>query len=158
MAKKYYIAYGSNLVKSEMKHRCPSAKPVGTAVLKNYELECRMYLTVTPKKNANTIVGVWEIDENDETKLDRYESYPELYSKKNIENLSVKAFDGSVMVVDAFVYTIREDAPLFPSTEEYYGRCFEGYKDFGIDTGNLVKAFRTALDSAISLIGNAFGR
>ena len=36
--KKYYLAYGSNLNIRQMALRCPTAKPVGTAVIKDYEL------------------------------------------------------------------------------------------------------------------------
>ena len=36
--KKYYIAYGSNLNVRQMKFRCPTAKVVGTSVIKGYEL------------------------------------------------------------------------------------------------------------------------
>lgn len=35
--KKYYLAYGSNLNIRKMALRCPTAKPVGTAVIKDYE-------------------------------------------------------------------------------------------------------------------------
>jgi len=38
MSKKYYIAYGSNLNKEQMKSRCPDAVPVGTSEIKNYTL------------------------------------------------------------------------------------------------------------------------
>lgn len=36
--KKYYLAYGSNLNIRQMALRCPTAKPVGTAVIEDYEL------------------------------------------------------------------------------------------------------------------------
>lgn len=35
---KYYIAYGSNLNKDQMKYRCPDAKLVGTGSIPNYQL------------------------------------------------------------------------------------------------------------------------
>ena len=35
---KLYVAYGSNLNKQQMRHRCPSAKPVYTGYLNNWEL------------------------------------------------------------------------------------------------------------------------
>ena len=37
---KYYLAYGSNLNIRQMSHRCPSAIPVGTAIIKDYRLKC----------------------------------------------------------------------------------------------------------------------
>ena len=36
--KRYYIAYGSNLNVGQMRMRCPSARIIGTSVLKDYEL------------------------------------------------------------------------------------------------------------------------
>lgn len=38
---KYYVAYGSNLNREQMAHRCPDAKLVGTGVLSNYEMVFR---------------------------------------------------------------------------------------------------------------------
>lgn len=39
MAKKLYVAYGSNLNKGQMKYRCPTAKYVGAGELQGYELQ-----------------------------------------------------------------------------------------------------------------------
>ena len=39
--KKYYLAYGSNLNLRQMVLRCPTAKAMGTAVIKDYELLSR---------------------------------------------------------------------------------------------------------------------
>lgn len=52
----YYIAYGSNLNKEEMKQRCKDAKFVSLARLENYTLTYRgnpgrAYLTVDTKKD-----------------------------------------------------------------------------------------------------------
>ena len=33
-----YIAYGANLNKSAMRHRCPDATPVGSSKVKDYKL------------------------------------------------------------------------------------------------------------------------
>ena len=38
---KYYVAYGSNLNREQMAHRCPEAKLVGTGMLSNYEMVFR---------------------------------------------------------------------------------------------------------------------
>ena len=56
----YYIAYGSNLNKEEMKQRCKDAKFVSLARLENYTLTYRgnpgrAYLTVD-KKKGNSIL------------------------------------------------------------------------------------------------------
>ena len=54
MEKRYYIAYGSNLNVRQMRMRCPTARIIGTSVLKDYELlfkgsKTGSYLTVEKK-------------------------------------------------------------------------------------------------------------
>ena len=65
---KYYVAYGSNLNREQMAHRCPDAKLVGTGMLSNYEMVFRgnksnAVATVEPKKGMEVPVGIWEISE-----------------------------------------------------------------------------------------------
>lgn len=71
MAKRYYLAYGSNLNMEQMKHRCPTAKPIGTAIIENNVLTFRgsgsgYYLTIEPKIGSKVPVGVWEVTAADE--------------------------------------------------------------------------------------------
>lgn len=78
MEKRYYIAYGSNLNLRQMKMRCPTAKVMGTSVIKDYELLFKgsltgAYLTIEPKKGSEVPVAVWIVTETDEEALDRYE-------------------------------------------------------------------------------------
>lgn len=80
----YYIAYGSNLNKEEMKQRCKDAKFVSLARLENYTLTYRgnpgrAYLTVDKKKGDFVRVAIWDVSENDKKSLDEYEDYPYLY-------------------------------------------------------------------------------
>jgi len=80
--KRYYIAYGSNLNVRQMKFRCPTAKVVGTSVIKGYELlykgsKTGSYLTIEKKKGGVVPVAVWEVTARDEKSLDAYEGYPE---------------------------------------------------------------------------------
>ena len=58
---KYYLAYGSNLNKWQMKHRCPDAVPVGTVTIKDYELVFRGVATIEPKRGAEVQCGIWKI-------------------------------------------------------------------------------------------------
>ena len=64
MCKRYYLAYGSNLNIPQMRHRCPTAKVVGTAEIRDYELlfkgsKTGSYLTIEPKKGATVPVAVF---------------------------------------------------------------------------------------------------
>ena len=63
MEKRYYIAYGSNLNVRQMRMRCPSARIIGTSVLKDYELlfkgsKTGSYLTVEKKSGVSVPVAV----------------------------------------------------------------------------------------------------
>lgn len=73
----YYIAYGSNLNKEEMKQRCKDAKFVSLARLENYTLTYRgnpgrAYLTVDKKQGNFVRVAVWDVSENDKKSLDEF--------------------------------------------------------------------------------------
>ena len=90
MQKRYYIAYGSNLNIRQMRMRCPHARVIGTAVIKDYELLFKgsltgAYLTIEPKKGGEVPVAAWEVTESDEAALDRYEGFPTFYYKKEME-------------------------------------------------------------------------
>ncbi len=85
MKKKLYIAYGSNLNLKQMERRCPDAEILGTAMLKDYELEFRSVATVVPKKGSAVPVLIWKISQQDEKNLDSYEGFPLLYRKEEYE-------------------------------------------------------------------------
>lgn len=125
---KYYLAYGSNLNKKQMKTRCPDAVPVGSCVVNDYELVFRGVATIEPKPGASVQCGIWKISADDERSLDRYEGYPRLYVKQDFW-VTVK---GKTVRAMAYVMTngIRRLSP--PSTG-YLLTIAEGYDDFGLD-------------------------
>ena len=125
--KRIYIAYGSNINLEQMSQRCPNAEVIGTAMLENYELEFRRVATVVPKEGARVPILLWQIDEQDEQNLDRYEGFPNLYRKEEFE---VK-LDGSTIKGMAYVMNGDEISPPQPY---YYFGILEGYKANGMDT------------------------
>ena len=150
MSKKYYLAYGSNLSMRQMAHRCPDAVYVGTAVIPNYHLLFKgsltgSYLTIEKKKGSKVPVLVWQISEEDEYRLDRYEGCPTFYYKKEIK-VAVKTFlSEEEKELDAIVYVMHEDHKKGCPSNEYYDVCREGYYRFGFDEKILEKAL---IDSA----------
>jgi len=78
-----YFAYGSNLDYSQMKNRCPSARFVGRAILKDYDFDftrksrnrdCGVMDII--KADGEQVWGVvYQIDELDVGKLDQSEGY-----------------------------------------------------------------------------------
>lgn len=125
---KYYLAYGSNLNKRQMKSRCPDAVPVGSCVVNDFELVFRGVATIEPKPGESVQCGIWKISPEDEKHLDVYEGYPRLYVKQDFR-VSVK---GKTVTAMAYVMTdgIRPKSP--PSTG-YLLTIAEGYDDFGLD-------------------------
>ena len=148
--KKYYLAYGSNLNIAQMQHRCPTAKPVGTAVIRDYELlfkgsKTGAYLTIEPQKGSYVPVGVWEVTADDESKLDLYEGYPAFYYKKEIR-LPIEFFDGrGTAEKTAFVYIMHEERLLGVPSRYYIQVCRQGYHDFGFDMKLIYEACQKSM-------------
>lgn len=138
--KKFYVSYGSNLNKRQMRVRCPHAKPYASGVLKDYELLFRgsktgAYATVEPKKGASVPVGVWLIDEQDERFLDRYEGYPTFYYKTNVD------VETASETINAMVYIMHEDRPRGIPADFYVDVCLQGYDDFDLDKLAFLEAY-----------------
>lgn len=111
-AKRYYLAYGSNLNTVEMKYRCPSAKVIGTAEISGWRLLFRGnwmgYLTIEPCEGACVPVAVWEVSPDDESSLDSYEGFPDFYDKQDMR-LPVRETGGrETSERDAFIYIMKE--------------------------------------------------
>lgn len=136
---KLYLAYGSNLNVEQMKHRCPTAKVVGSTDVLGHRLVFRgaregAVATIEPCKGKSVQTLVWEITPTDEKALDRYEGWPHLYRK---ETIKVK-LDGTT--VQTMVYIMNEGRPLNQPSGYYYSVILDGYKSAGFDAEKLKKA------------------
>lgn len=143
--RKFYVAYGSNLNKRQMKYRCPNALAYSSGTLKNYELlfkgsKTGSYATVEPRLGASVPVGVWLIDERDERSLDRYEGFPTFYYKTHVD---VDLDCGET--INALVYIMHEDRPRGVPAEYYVATCLEGYADFGLDKFDFLEAYLNSM-------------
>lgn len=148
--KRLYLAYGSNLNVQQMRYRCPGAKVIGTASIRNYELLFKgsrsgSYLTIERKRGGKVPVAVWEVNEDDERALDRYEGFPTFYYKKDL-NIDVKFSNGMVERRAAFVYVMHEERPRGTPTQCYMDICREGYRSFGFDERFLDNAFERSVN------------
>ncbi|WP_143320986.1 gamma-glutamylcyclotransferase family protein [Clostridium sp. HBUAS56010] len=136
---KLYIAYGSNIDEEQMEHRCPDAKVVGTAVVENHRLlfkgvkDCA-YATIEPEEGSHIPVLVWEINGEDERRLDRYEGYPKFYYKKELPVL----VNGETH--NAMVYIMDERNPQNKPSYNYYGILERSYIKYGFDDFILKRA------------------
>ena len=124
-----YAAYGSNTNIKQMKLRCPQARIVGTGELFNYRLTFRGInngvANIEFAKGRRVPIVLWEITKDCERKLDRYEGYPGLYIKKDIEvevnNETIKAM--------AYVMVKQYEASPASPMKYYVNTIIEGYKD-----------------------------
>ena len=140
--KKFYVAYGSNLNLSQMAFRCPTAKVVGKGKIKDWSLEFWRVATIVPNEGEDVPVGVWEIDEICEKALDRYEGFPRLYRKEDIE---VEMFDGSK--VTGMVYIMNKENAERPSMM-YYHTIKTGYEEIGFDPKKLYEALKRSVEKS----------
>lgn len=138
MKNKLYIAYGSNLNLEQMGYRCPTATVVGRSEIKDHTLVFRGnsygVATIEPKKGCTVPVLIWNIKKFDEMSLDRYEGYPRLYEK---ENMQVE-LDGKT--VNAMAYVMTEGHRLQLPSKSYLETIREGYKTAEFDLKILYQA------------------
>ncbi|MDE0084875.1 MAG: gamma-glutamylcyclotransferase [Candidatus Poribacteria bacterium] len=114
-----YFAYGSNLNIRHMQWRCQNAVPLGAYTLQGYQLIFRYYADLIPAQDNSVKGGLWEISEEDERLLDRYEGYPSLYEKY---------YDGDIMF-----YRMLDDArDIELPGLGYLEGMLEGMENFGL--------------------------
>jgi gamma-glutamylcyclotransferase (GGCT)/AIG2-like uncharacterized protein YtfP len=130
--KRLYIAYGSNLNLEQMKRRCPTAKTVGTTDMQGYELLFRRGVAnVEPSAESSVPILVWDIKPRDEAALDRYEGFPHLYVKQDIEI----ELNGETVTAMAYIMAPGFGAEM--PNAWYLDTIFQGYKAAGFDKSAL---------------------
>jgi hypothetical protein len=133
MKTKLYFAYGMNTNKDEMSYRCPSAKPIGRAVLLGYRFGFNSFATIVPDADSQVEGVLWAITDRDERALDILEGYPEFYTKKH-----VKVQQGMDYI--AMTYIMNGRLQNHPPSDGYYTMVSEGYQQFGLSQQQLLKA------------------
>ena len=146
---KLYLAYGSNLSLDQMDHRCPDARIVGTAEIKDYRLSYKgsgtgNYATIEPAEGYYVPVLVWEISERDERNLDRYEGYNEhgycFYTKEYMTVDVTDYMNETVESKEAMVY-IMDTKRGYGLPSIYYENVLRiGYNHFEFDRAILDEA------------------
>lgn len=145
--RKLYIAYGSNMDEKQMAGRCPTARLLGTAELEDYRLlfkgsKTGAYATIEKRKGGRVPVLIWEIGEQDERNLDRYEGYPVFYHKKEIEVQLVRERK------TAMAYAMDESRALGEPSARYYNVLESAYWKFGFPMGILLEAHEASRKEA----------
>ncbi|MBA7627021.1 hypothetical protein ES703_34482 [subsurface metagenome] len=131
----YYFAYGYNLSKKQMKEHCPDSKPMFVASLRNYKLVFVGWFrqwrggvaSIKPFRGEKVLGAVYEISERDLRQLDKYEGYPDNYTRVKVT--VIDEFDNQI---EAVTYIkIRQLEETQPS-REYLSAIQQGYKDWEI--------------------------
>lgn len=147
MLKKYYVAYGSNLNLNQMNFRCRGAKPIGSMTLNGYRLVYKgsadsfSYLTIEESEGYQVPLGLFEVSSLDISSLDKYEGYPNFYSKFYIP------VEIGEKKEKAMIYIMNKDFDYHFPSRKYVETCEEGYDDFGFDRKILDRAYMDTVDS-----------
>lgn len=131
----YYFAYASNLCRGQMAERVPGAKARFAATLPNYRLVFGGYsrawrgstASLQASRGDKVLGGVYELTEQELSRLDKYENYPAEYT-----HISVTVYPDMGAPVEAVAYIrprqVSEDKP----SAEYLARLRQGYLDWGL--------------------------
>ena len=130
---KLYFAYGMNTNQEEMAYRCPTAVPMGKAVLPGYRFEFKSFATIVPSPGESVEGVLWTITDSDEVALDILEGYPEFYDKKY-----VTVHQGIDYIAMTYIMGPREQS--YPPSDGYYSMVSEGYQTFGLSQQQLLEA------------------
>ena len=138
MNSRLFVAYGAGLNRTDMAKHCPTAKLIGSAVLKNYRLSFRgskagALATIEKAKGGSVPALLWEISPQDELALDRCIGVPELYRKATIRVRREGA------PVDALIFILISGKPQNKPSAFYYSTLLEGYRAAGFDA-DILKA------------------
>ena len=131
---KLYFAYGMNTNKEEMAYRCPTAVPMGKAVLPGYRFEFKSFATIVPSPKEQVEGVLWTITDTDESALDVLEGYPEFYDKKNVNVIH----DDMNYIAMTYIMGPREQG--YAPSDGYYSMVSEGYQTFGLSQKQLLDA------------------
>ena len=133
---KVYLAYGSNLNRSQMEVRCPDALEIGKFLLPDYRLVFRGVADIEKAKGFHVPVGLGQITKECEKALDRYEGFPTLYRKQYFRK------DETLYMA----YVMNRTGYAKPP-QRYYESIKEGYVDFGMPTHYLLEALEHSIDN-----------
>jgi gamma-glutamylcyclotransferase (GGCT)/AIG2-like uncharacterized protein YtfP len=140
-----YFAYGSNLNQSDMRTRCPNARPHVPARLVGWRLKFRGVADIELAE-ARTVYGaLWWLSREDLLSLDAYEGAPSHYGKRIVE---VETDDGPRQ---AMTYVMTRDSYLGAPSPWYFGRIEAGFRDWGLPLRELRRALQETRDELAGL-------
>lgn len=133
-----------------MAHRCPGAKVIGTVRLDGYRLtfaggERNGVATIRPAADSHVDGVLWDISEWAESKLDRYEGYPDFYGK---ETITVTDKAGNAHEVMAYTMNAPYRIMLSVPDVSYLYGIVAGCRQNGINPQHVYDAFEQICQKA----------
>jgi gamma-glutamylcyclotransferase len=133
MLVQYYFAYGSNIDKIQMKHRCPFSYRIGVATLKDYKVftshkskSWKGGVFSIKEEIGSEVKGLlWEITPEDLVSLDHYEGYPSVYDRRELEVVLENGVKRQAIV---YISNRIENVEV---SEIYLNHCEEAAKNEG---------------------------
>lgn len=142
-----YFAYGSNMARLHMKARCPSAKFVAAARLKDHQLVfdmmARMWgggvADIRPAKGQVVEGVLWDVAEAEGKRLDEYEQCPQLYRRQPV------AVEARSKTVQAFAYVGARPAGRCAPSRKYIRLLVQGAEEHDLSLGyvDFLEAIKT---------------
>jgi len=148
-AKKYlYFCYGSNLHVGQMGFRCPKAKLLGAAILKDYVLEFRgadgsAVANVRKVGGSLVVGGMWEITDKCLVALDIYEGYPTLYKRIMVD------VEMGGEIYQAITYIMVRKYMIGTPSKRYFNVIREGFEDFNLEMSSFIDAVEMAVEASL---------
>ena len=147
---RYYLAYGSNLNKAQMARRCPDAIPCGKMNVPGFALVFRRgFLTVEQRDGSYqdfVPMGVWQISEQDEKNLDRYEGFPKFYHKIVLQ--ADMTCNGIKSKGEFLLYVMNDGFPIEAPSAAYFMTVLQGYVDFDFTSDDRAKLWEARVEAA----------
>ena len=131
-----YFAYGSNLNITDMRARCPNARPGLPARLEGWRLTFRGVADIEPAEGRVVHGALWWLSRSDVRRLDAYEGAPSNYRQKKVE---IQTGDRAY---SAMTYVMTEPTYLGLPSSWYLGRIEAGFGHWGLPLAELELAFR----------------
>ena len=128
-----YFAYGSNLNRRAMAHRCPRAEPLERARLDGYRLVFRRFADIVGDPAGVVWGALYRLTPACLRALDKYEDAPRVYRR-----ITVNVIRDEV-ACEAIAYVMNA-GPIAPPDVAYYGDVARGYADWKLDQATLRRA------------------
>ncbi len=122
-----------------MVFRCPTARRIGSAILRHHKLVFRGLADIEDSKSDIVSGALWTITPGCEASLDEYEGHPFLYQKKIVA--VIHQIHGEMK---AMAYVLRRKTTLKPPAVRYVELISKGYRDFSIPMSQLFNAVNEA--------------